>query len=78
MAEFPKEFYFSIEHNSDLEVSIVIGFEEFKGTYWVECNLTTTENRKIFRVLGKKFYISDEEMALSEGMRIYRTFLESD
>jgi len=75
--EFPKEYFFQIQENRDLEVVIIVGFENFKALYWVECNLLVKQSRKIFRVLGKKFNIPDEEFALSEGMRIYRDFLDS-
>ena len=78
MRDYPREYFLSITGNTDLEVSIIIGFEEYKSSYWVECNLLMRENRKIFRFLGKKFNIQDEDLAYSEGVKIYRDFLDSD
>jgi hypothetical protein len=77
LKDFPKEYFYQIEGNTDLEVCILVGFDAFKSTFWVECNLTLKETKKILRYLGKKFNIPDEQFALSEGMRFYRSFLDS-
>jgi hypothetical protein len=78
VSEFPKEYFYQIKNNGDLEVSVVVGYDEFKFSYWVECNLLIKSSRKIFKGLGKKFNLQDEEYALSEGLRIYRNFLASE
>ena len=64
---FPKEYYFKIQESSELEVVIVVGFEDYKSSYWVECNLLTKENRKIFRVRGKSLISSMKNSLLVRG-----------
>lgn len=74
---YPKEYYFPIKNSDDLELSVIVGRDFVKSTFWVECYLLVKESRKIFRVIGKKYNLSDEDFALSEGMRMYRSYLVS-
>ena len=78
MGIFPKEYLIPIENNDDLKVCVEVGIDEFKEKYWVECVVLSVENRKIFRVIGKKFNLPDEEFAYSEGLRMYRAFLRAE
>ena len=75
--EYPKEYFFPIENNHELELSVVIGRDFVNSSFWVESMLLIKGSRKIFRIIGKKYDLSDEDFALSEGMRMYRSFIIS-
>ncbi len=74
MSNYPKEVLYSIEGTEALELSLTIGKNIESESFWVESLILFKETKKIFKNLGRKYEISDEESALSEGLRTFRLF----
>lgn len=73
--EYPREFFYPIEKNDDLELLLTVGIDQKDDSFWVECLIVLKENKTIFRSVGKKYNLQDESLAISEGMRLYRSYL---
>ena len=73
--EYPREFFYPIEKNDDLELLLTVGIDQKDDSFWVECLIVLKENKTIFRSVGKKYKLEDESLAISEGMRLYRSYL---
>jgi len=74
LSKYPKEVFYSIEGTEALELSVTIGKNIESKSFWVESLILFKETKKIFKNLGRKYDISDEESALSEGLRTFRSF----
>jgi len=74
---YPKEYLYSIEKNRDLELLLSVGLNEEDNTFWVEALIVFHSSKKIFKSIGKKYNLHDERFAVSEGLRMYRSFLNS-
>ena len=74
MTTYPKEVVYPIEGKGDLELSLTVGKSIQTDSFWVESLIIFSESKKIFKTLGRKYQISDEYSAISEGLRAFRTF----